>query len=388
MYRVTALLALAAAADAGCAGQKLLNNPRNPALSGPWPVGTSRIVGITERNFSVDFFYPAVVGSEKSAPPFSYDLRDYVPPGVKRHLPDSLCTPDAVCPVYKDEDGFVGVYENLALDTQHGPYPVLFYVHGTAAWGYASLKMTAHWASRGFVVVGIDYPGITLHDLLGLTELIIPPPTDQPGDTRLMLKELESMADPRLEFLKGHLDLGHVGVAGHSAGGGAVSGLGDIAQVVVPMAGGSPSNNPHAESAFVLGGEDDGAQSRIRGYENYDYAPKRLLLVKDAGHQFCTDLCWIGAKYNGVAGIAAEHGVWQAPLFKGLANNGCNFDGVTKYLAPEPGWHLSNYVLSAVFEETLMCDSSMTEKLSETSFQQHVYDYRQQLTAANRTRGK
>eukprot|EP01062_Namystynia_karyoxenos_P070932 TRINITY_DN66337_c0_g1_i1.p1 TRINITY_DN66337_c0_g1~~TRINITY_DN66337_c0_g1_i1.p1 ORF type:complete len:391 (+),score=107.26 TRINITY_DN66337_c0_g1_i1:84-1256(+) len=377
-----AAAAVVAAALSNCPGQKLLRRPADPAERGPWPVSTTRIEGITSRNFNVDFFFPAVPGSESGAAPYSYDLRKHTPPGVRKHLNDSLCTPDAVCPVFKDEGGFAGVWENLPLDRDHGPYPVVFYVHGTAAWGSASLKLEAHWASRGFVVVGVDYPGITLYDLLGVTELIIPPMVDQPGDTRLMHSELLSMADPRLAWLKGHIDASNVAVVGHSAGGMAVSHLGDIAKVVVPMAGGGPDNSPHGESALVVGGELDGAQSRIAGYDKYEHTPKRLLLLSNAGHQFCTDLCWIGKDYNGVAGIAAANGVWQAPLFKGLANDGCNFDGVTKYLAPEPGWHLTNFVVAGVMEETLMCDSSMTKRVNQTFTMPNVYDFREQLVAA------
>ena len=66
--------------------------------------------------------------------------------------------------------------------------------HASMAWTTNAtwLRLTqAHWASRGFIVVGINYPGITLRDLLGVTELIPPPPTDQAGDTRLMHAEMQ-----------------------------------------------------------------------------------------------------------------------------------------------------------------------------------------------------
>ena len=55
--------------------------------------------------------------------------------------------------------------------------------------------------------------------------LQLPPPlnynpqVDQPGDTKLLLAELSSLADPRLAFLKGHIDLARLGITGHSAGG-------------------------------------------------------------------------------------------------------------------------------------------------------------------------
>eukprot|EP01062_Namystynia_karyoxenos_P083844 TRINITY_DN9740_c0_g2_i3.p2 TRINITY_DN9740_c0_g2~~TRINITY_DN9740_c0_g2_i3.p2 ORF type:complete len:423 (+),score=152.24 TRINITY_DN9740_c0_g2_i3:96-1271(+) len=382
-----AAAAVAAAALADCPGQRLLQRPADPAVRGPWAVSHKRVEGITARNFSVDFFFPAQPGSEKGGTPWSYDLRDHVPPGIRRKLPDSLCTPDAACPVFKDEDGFAGVWTDLPLDTEHGPYPVVFYVHGTAAWGAASCKLEAIWASRGFVVVGIDYPGITLKDLLGITELIIPPRTDQPGDTRLMHGELLSMADPRLAWLKGHVNATNVAVAGHSAGAMAVDHLGDMARVVIPMAGGGPDNSPHGESAMVLSGQLDGIVSDkgcIRGYENYKHAPKRLMVMANAGHQVWTDLCWIAKDHGGIAKVAADHGVWQAPLMHKLADDGCNFNGVTKYIAPAAGWTLANRMLNAAFEETLMCDGAMTALLSKTAAVANVYEYREQLPNATR----
>lgn len=318
--------------------------------------------------------------AEAEAEPYSYDLRVHTPPIVRSHLPDSLCTADSVCPAFPDRDGFAGVYTGVDIDATHGPFPVVFYVHGTAGWGSASLHMEAHWASRGFIVIGIDYPGIRLYDLLGLTELIIPPPTNQAGDTRLMLAALHAMEEPQLAWLHDRMDLRHVGAVGHSAGGSATGGLGDIASVVVPMAGGAPSNSPHADSALVLGGEHDNAGARIRGYEDYEHHPKRLLILEATGHQFCTDLCWIGRDHDGIAQIAEDHGVWQAPLFRGLANGGCNFDGQTRYLSPEDGWRLSNYVVAATLEETLMCDAEMTRALALTGGLPHAADFREELS--------
>lgn len=374
MWRVLAVAcALARTCDAACPGQNLKPNPRDPGERGPWRVGGRRLTNITEREFDVDVFFP---GSGAAQGVYSYDLRVHTPPGVRSHLPDSICTPDSVCPSFpdRDDEGLAGVYEGLEIDSEHGPFPVVFYVHGTAGWGSASLHMQAHWASRGFVVVGIDYPGITLFDLLGVTELILPPPTDQAGDTRLMLAELRSMLNPQLEWLQGRLDLDRIGAVGHSAGGGATGGLGDIANVVIPMAGGAPSNDPHGDSALVLG-----AAARIRGYEDYEHEPKRLLIIEATGHQFCTDLCWIGREYDGIAQIAEDHGVWQAPLFRSLANGGCNFDGATRYLSPEAGWRLSNYVISGTLEETLMCDEDMTRALEVTGALPHAYDFREEL---------
>ena len=49
----------------------------------------------------------------------------------------------------------------------------------------------------------------------------------------------------------------------------------------------------------------------------YEHMPKRLMVIERAGHQFCSDLCWIGRDHGGIADIAERAGVWQAPLFRG-----------------------------------------------------------------------
>jgi hypothetical protein len=36
---------------------------------------------------------------------------------------------------------------------------------------------------------------------------------------------------------------------------------------------------------------------------------KRLVIAADVGHQFCSDLCWIGAAQGGIAKIAFECGI-------------------------------------------------------------------------------
>lgn len=86
---------------------------------------------------------------------------------------------------------------------EHGTYPLLMFVHGTAGFRTQSLHQIIHWASRGFIVASADYPGIQLYDLLDhLDEPFSKdiPKTDMSGDTRLLLHEMTTLQDSRLNM--------------------------------------------------------------------------------------------------------------------------------------------------------------------------------------------
>jgi predicted dienelactone hydrolase len=88
------------------------------------------------------------------------------------------------------------MYQNLPFDDEHGPYPVIVFIHGTAAFRQYFSHIVEHWVSRGFVVVACDYPGITMADELRKLEGVKVPKTDQAGDTRTVLDALNSQTNP------------------------------------------------------------------------------------------------------------------------------------------------------------------------------------------------
>src|SRR5690242_19513182 len=201
----------------GCNGTPLLANPDDPSAHGPWAVGARTV---TLAGLTTEIWYPAKAGSEAGKMPARYDLREHLPDADQGKIPDAD-NPWQPCDCYRD----------LPIDDAHGPYPVVLFIHGTAGFRTQSLTFMAHWASRGFVVLAADHPGINLKDVLsgGFGQ------SDQAGDARRLLAALEPPGGDAA-FLAGHLDLANLALAGHSAGGGAISGFGDRAKVLVPMA--------------------------------------------------------------------------------------------------------------------------------------------------------
>lgn len=226
------------------------------------------------------------------------------------------------------------------------------------------LHLVSLWVSRGFVVFAADYPGICSFD-----ELSKQGKTDQEGDTKLILEELERLTHPSLAFLKGHIDMTRVGITGHSAGGYTTGQLsGSYGQVLIPMAGGGTSARRDKYSTLVIGGAKDLV---VAGCQGGGYTgsptPKRHLCVAGAGHETYSDLCWMAPKQGGITGIGRKCGVSGSTQFEPLADQGCRFS-----VPPSPGmnlpedvWPLVRYATAGTFEETLRCDARMTQALKD-----------------------
>jgi hypothetical protein len=360
---------------AKCPGQNLLENPADPSMFGPWPV-SSRVVGgdprhndgtfIPSRTITGEVFFPAKPGSSQGAQPYHYSANDQnlvdkeakkvpkCPPSNPHPTKPTCCEPT---------QNFDHVWSNLTLDTEHGAYPVIIFIHGTAAWRSYMLKLVEHWASRGFVVFAADYPGITQYDLVfhGTTRK-----TDQEGDTKLIIEELTKLTHPALTFLKGHIDMTRLGITGHSAGGFATGLLSrSIGQVMIPMAGGGTLKRSDSYSTLVLGGQWDAIVGGCKGFATSP-RPKRQLCVAKAGHETYTDLCWMAPKQGGTDGIGIACGVKGSGALELLADQGCKFakTGGNKMNEPEVAWDVVRYATAATFEETLVCDKRMTEALA------------------------
>lgn len=331
---------------AGCDGASLLTAGDDPGAHGPWPVGARTV---TIDGLVTEVWYPAAIGSQEGQPRVRYDIREHLPDADAQKIPDAK-NPLQDCDCYRD----------LPLDESHGKYPLVLFIHGTAAFRTQSLTQMTHWASRGFVVVAADHPKIQLKD--ALTNLFGAGMADQAGDGRKLLAAVSKASGP-LAFLAGHVDASRVGVAGHSAGGGAAAALvnEDGVKVVIPMASGGTKLGKQ-ESTVVMGAQADGIAAYSSQKNGYGSSPKRKRLVglKNAGHLAFSDLCFIGRDQGGILQIALDSGVKVPSIVATLSKDGCQ----PGQLPAEDGWKIVNHVTAAALEETLHCNAGMTAKLS------------------------
>jgi alpha-beta hydrolase superfamily lysophospholipase len=271
------------AAAAGCDGAALLGRPADPAAAGPWPVGTRRVsIG----RLDVDVFYPAARGSEVCVEPATFDIRTFLPPSQQGFVSDAR-NPLQRCDCARD----------LPVDDEHGPWPVVLFVHGTAAFSTQSLSDVTHWASRGVVVLAATHPGLYLADSLALFC-----PDDVSGARDLQgdldaLKDAVADGGTGVPFLAGALS-GHVALVGHSAGANAVVEAANRWQddtavdVVVSLAGSAALARP-GTSFLALAGTADGVVRLSASTEAWasSSTPRRLASLEGAGHLAFSDLC-------------------------------------------------------------------------------------------------
>jgi hypothetical protein len=323
----------------GCEGSSLLALPDDTSEPGPWLVG-ARTVDVG--GLRVEVFYPAApLGPNDAAPQAKrYDLRDYLPPSEAAKVSDELAP-------YQSCD----CADGLPLDEAHGPYPVIVFVHGTASFRTQSLEQVTHWASRGFVVLAADHPNLYMRDFLGSLCGEDPPPRDLAGDIAKLVAAIEGPSGD-LAFLAGRIDATRVGMAGHSAGGAAVSMQGDAARVLVPMAAGGASAGAKLERTLVLGAEEDKVVPYSQTIDGYEATPppRRLVSLTPTGHLAFASLCEIrNDAGDDIVTVALDVGICGANLAGAL------FDCGPGYMAAERSALIVNDASTAAFEEILHC---------------------------------
>lgn len=344
----------------GCDGARLLANPADPAKPGPWPVGAKTV---TIGRLKVEVWYPAAIGSEIGKTPLRYDIRQALNPSQRAIVPDSDNTwQDCEC------------VQDLPIDPDHGPFPVIVFVHGTAAFRHQSLHQTVHWASRGFVVVAADHPGLMLGDLLAQFCPDDPSGTqDLSGDIDAMLSAL-SAPSGQLGFLADKLDLGRVGVIGHSAGGSAAASASAKpgVRVVGSLAGNAAAKpSPSLERVLFIGGKSDQVVSfgQVQTAWTGSTMPRDLVGITGAGHLVFSDLCDTrNTSGKNLLEVAQQYNLCGASLA------GMLFDCDPSYIAAPRGWDITNYATTAAFEPALQCTAT-TDALADVSRYTEVDPY-------------
>lgn len=347
--------------DDGCDGAKLRAVPRDPAMRGPWAVGARTV---TIGGLRTEIWYPAPPGSD--ATPARYDIRTALPASEAAKIPDAD-NPWQDCDCARE----------LPLDDAYGPYPVVLFVHGTAAFRHQSLPIVTHWASRGFVVVAADHPGLYLGDFITQACGGQPPPQNLSADLDTVIAALGTPTG-ELGFLAGHIDTARIAVAGHSAGGAAAAAaaIKPGVRVVAVMAGvRATAASPTLESTLYLGGLDDGIASfgQVSTAWTGSPSPRRLFGIEHGGHLMFSDLCETkNPRGQDLLQIASEHQVCGAQLA------GFLFDCDPAHLDGPTAWGIVDYATTAVFEPVLQCRGT-TDPSEIRGAYPAVTDYREAL---------
>ncbi len=318
--------------------------PNDLSARGPWSVG-ARTVSIDD--LTVEVFYPS---DETVGEAVVYDIRDALPPEEAAKITDEA-NPWQPCECGRD----------LSIDANFGPYPVVLFIHGTAGWRTQSLRHLTHWASRGFIVVTADHPGLWLRDLLAPLCGGAAPARDLESDVRALLAAVRGETDELSEF-SAVMDAGRIGMVGHSAGGGEVGGYPDEGNVIIPLAAGPEIEAGSAlQSVLFLGGTADSVvpfESQGSGFAG-SVGPKRLVGIENAGHLVPSEICTIeNAAGQNLLEVASEADVCGAQAA------GFLFQCDERLLDDATGWAITEYATAGAFEETLHCSPAATEALS------------------------
>jgi predicted dienelactone hydrolase len=332
-----------AAAGMGCGSTKLLAVPDDVSLPGPWPVGVKTLqVPISGGMITAEIWYPAPVGMDAGKTKVTYDLGDWTGD------PQPIAEADKVietCNCYRD----------LPIDTAYGPYPAVIFIHGTGSFRTASLSTMTQWASRGFVVVAADHPGLFLSDVLACKTTGISQSLGR--DVDAMIAGMTNKSGD-FAFLGSSVDMSRIGLSGHSAGAEAAAQYGNKpnVQVDMPLAdyGGDPvSSAGMVQSVLIVSGMSDSVVSYSSDQSAYlgSPSPKRLVGITGGDHIDVTDLCWL-KNSKGKTGIqvASDYQVCGGATVAFLATIAqCGT------IDPKRGSEITNYVTTAALEETLHC---------------------------------
>jgi dienelactone hydrolase len=353
----------------GCDGTPLLAVPDDTTVRGPWPVGHLSTQFGTFSN--VDVLYPGVPGSEVGAEEVIFDIRTLLPPEEFAKVPES-------------DTKYVSVqtYRALPIDADHGPYPVVVMVHGTASFSMASATPASHWASRGFIVVAATHPRLCFTD--HITECALLPIVSETLSAEVDA-EINAVANPTgdMAFLTGHADMTRVALAGHSAGAYNVAQFTNKpgVQVVILLSGNmnvTPSSSLKS-SLYISGLSDavlpfypggaglgivyfpgipmDGSQSGA-----YAASPprKRIVGITGGGHLTVTDLCQTNDAGQNAVEVMEMRGVGCLGIIPLLFDCG-PVGGAVDW---KVGIDIVADVTAAVLEETLHCKPQRTAVLS------------------------
>lgn len=268
--------------------------------SGPYGVGhtTTELALVDDRIGRVQWWYPTRQSFEGE--PTS--LSDLEPPGAERDMLAALL--DSA----PDECTRKWVLSLGPTEPLEGPWPVVVFSHCNNCTRYSSAFIAERLASWGFVVVAPDHAGNTLFDELAGTSVGVSPEflATRGDDIGRVIDAIEADGADVPETLHGQLDIGRLGMMGHSFGSvtaGWVTERDDRVRATVAIA--APMENPLLPGVTIanidtpvlmlLAQEDNSileiGNNLLRGNYEDAAAPAWLVEFVDAGHWSYSDIC-------------------------------------------------------------------------------------------------
>ena len=352
------------AASSHPAGTRVLDGDTVPVVThlgptsfttpGPFGVGETTLTLPTD-GAPVEVWYPATEASIVGQPEATYDVSEWLPPSLKKLIPAGFS-------VTYPSGGVRGVA------VAPGRFPLVVFSHGYAGFRDQSTFLTSFLASWGFVVAAPDHYSRDLTEVLGGPTAATAKTTDV-GDLEATIALMAHENASAQSTFHGHVDTTRIGAVGHSAGGVAVEALAAVDPKVATFIGlagatvGLPGNATHGAGSTVpkqpgllMSGTADTVvptAGMITAYGKMR-APKRLILIKGAGHLVFADICEVGSGQGGLLAIANALKVPIPASLKPLATDGCDAPD----LPPPQGWPVIRQATIAQLRHVFGFDAS------------------------------
>lgn len=368
------LLALVMLAAAACAGGAATNEtgggttvlaaaPVDFSTRGPYDVGT---MTLDVRGREAVLYYPADPASAKrSRHRTSYSLGDAYPPELRASL--APLVPELV------QDIPIDAYESAQINAE-GPFPIVLHSHGLGGTPRDSSQQLQHLASWGFVVAAPDHGS---RDAAAVAaNAVVTEGDPDVADLRATLDVLSrENTRPGSPLLTG-LDTTAVAAEGLDVGALAAYRFAISEPKVKVWAGQAPvAPAPDAapvppvlgRPALVITGERDSLVPLADVQAQYDQlaAPKRLAVVRNAGHAAFVDACAPSWRRGGLGPYAAQYPA-LVPLLQ-RNDDGCAAENIDPARASAYIEHLSvaEYRLALGLDPT---DASLRDDFLRRTF--------------------
>ena len=257
-----------------------------------------------------------------------------------------------------------GAYRGLPAAA--GRFPVVVFAHGFSGYRDQSTFLTSWLATWGFVVAA---PDLLDHDLTAvLGGQLSSSLTADLGELGATLTLVEQ-AGRGTGLLAGHVDDAKVAAIGHSLGGEAseeFASLDPRVSTFIGMAGasvggfakgvtGAAGRVPDKPGMLMVGTADQVASPSgiVRAFHDM-VAPKRLVLLRHAGHLAFADICELAKGNGGLLSVAAQVHITVPADLVPLASDGCQADD----LAIASGWAVIRQAVTAQLRHALGFDPS------------------------------